>query len=180
MALSKWQASHWRSRYGLEFAQVAELLKLQDDGCAICAVPLNLEISKSCHIDHCHASKKIRGVLCSSCNRALGLFRDSVQVLENAVSYLKEDFPVLSVVAKSRRRRRRAVKHSSKYIGVSWSKARSLWTAQLRMGKTVRHLGAFVSEQTAALEYDRAARQAFGEEAQVNFRNIRVATDCTT
>lgn len=41
-------------------------------------------------VDHDHKTKKIRGLLCSHCNTALGLFRDNVQYLESAINYLKE------------------------------------------------------------------------------------------
>jgi hypothetical protein len=40
-------------------------------------------------VDHCHTTKKVRGLLCNHCNRAIGLFKESLQSLENAVQYLK-------------------------------------------------------------------------------------------
>lgn len=43
------------------------------------------------HVDHCHKTGNIRGILCSACNKALGLFRDSVGSLENAIEYLKDN-----------------------------------------------------------------------------------------
>jgi Autographiviridae endonuclease VII len=39
-------------------------------------------------IDHCHATSSYRGMLCSSCNRALGLFKDSPELLGKAIDYL--------------------------------------------------------------------------------------------
>lgn len=41
------------------------------------------------HVDHDHATGEIRGVLCSSCNHALGMVRDNVEVLAGLVTYLK-------------------------------------------------------------------------------------------
>jgi len=39
-------------------------------------------------VDHCHKTGKIRGVLCSNCNRALGLLNDDISVLSNLFEYL--------------------------------------------------------------------------------------------
>lgn len=53
---------------------------------------------KSCQIcgdglavatDHCHKTGKVRGRLCHNCNRAMGQFRDSVNLLEKAIAYLR-------------------------------------------------------------------------------------------
>lgn len=41
------------------------------------------------HIDHCHATGKIRGVLCSNCNMSIGGFKESISSLEKAIKYLK-------------------------------------------------------------------------------------------
>lgn len=54
----------------------------QRGGCAICR-----EKKRLC-VDHCHVSKKVRGLLCRECNIALGLLNDSVARLKRAVKYL--------------------------------------------------------------------------------------------
>jgi hypothetical protein len=41
-------------------------------------------------VDHCHASGSVRGLLCHNCNRALGLPKDSDEVLQRAISHLRE------------------------------------------------------------------------------------------
>jgi hypothetical protein len=42
------------------------------------------------NLNHCHKTKKIRGLLCTACNTALGLFKDDLKRLSNAINYLKE------------------------------------------------------------------------------------------
>lgn len=42
-------------------------------------------------IDHCHATGRIRGLLCHNCNRALGLLKDSEENLKRAIEYLKAE-----------------------------------------------------------------------------------------
>ena len=62
-------------------------------GCAICGTYLNESSSikrERGHIDHCHTTGKVRGVLCDLCNKGLGQFKDNIDNLENAIKYLKE------------------------------------------------------------------------------------------
>lgn len=56
-------------KYGLTVEQVAQMLKNQDHKCAICSATL-----QKYHIDHCHTTNKVRGILCISCNVRLGWF----------------------------------------------------------------------------------------------------------
>jgi hypothetical protein len=41
------------------------------------------------HQDHCHATTKLRGILCVRCNIGLGYFRDRTKLLRKAIKYLK-------------------------------------------------------------------------------------------
>jgi DNA-directed RNA polymerase subunit RPC12/RpoP len=73
-------------RRNMTLEQKEIILKSQSYKCAICKTtnpPRNIW-----HIDHCHRTKKNRGILCSNCNTGLGLFKDSVQNLSNALRYL--------------------------------------------------------------------------------------------
>jgi len=72
--------------YGITSAEFTELLRSQKSKCQICSVPL--VGGHQTHIDHDHKSKKIRGILCTNCNRGLGHFQDSILNLRNAIEYL--------------------------------------------------------------------------------------------
>ena len=75
-----------KRKYGLTEADVAAILDIQGDGCAICR---NKHPGRSgWQVDHNHKSKKVRGVLCSPCNLMLGLARDDKLILQQAVRYL--------------------------------------------------------------------------------------------
>ena len=65
--------------------------------------------------------------------------------------------------------RRSRKNSSSKYLGVNWDKQNSKWYAQIRIAGKVKYLGYFTDEIDAALAYDKAAREHFGEFANPNF-----------
>lgn len=77
-----------KKRYGITSAQYAEMLQEQGGMCAICGNPDALQ--RRLAVDHCHVTGKVRGLLCTECNLALGKFKDSQAVLSNAIKYLKE------------------------------------------------------------------------------------------
>lgn len=67
------------------------LLELkQNFKCAICEISFKEINSKDIHIDHCHITNKIRGLLCLNCNWMLGQSRDNVSILKNAINYLEK------------------------------------------------------------------------------------------
>ena len=97
-----------RSGYYKPNEKIRQQLKISDelyeelmknDSCQICGTPLidmnkdnrtkERHGNKKC-IDHCHETKKIRGVLCTRCNTGLGLFKDNVEVMRNAIQYLEQ------------------------------------------------------------------------------------------
>ena len=84
---SKWGA-YYKHKYGLSLEDRIGLLREQDNACAICRVPLNPHGTHT-HTDHCHTTGKIRGILCTNCNRGLGHFKDSIDNLKEAIKYLE-------------------------------------------------------------------------------------------
>jgi len=59
--------------------------------------------------------------------------------------------------------------HSSRFKGVLWDKERRKWRAEIVVDYKTHYLGRFADEKVAALSYDTAAREYFGEFACVNF-----------
>jgi hypothetical protein len=74
-----------KAAYNISFEQYEAMKVAQDFKCAICLKAL--EASQFC-IDHCHTTGKVRGLLCQTCNRGIGLLKDSTTVLVNAIKYL--------------------------------------------------------------------------------------------
>jgi len=72
------------NEYRLRPGDFEKLVQDQDGKCAICGDDLKFP-----HIDHCHATGKVRGILCSACNTGLGKLGDSVESLKRAVRYLE-------------------------------------------------------------------------------------------
>ena len=72
--------------YGMSQEDVAKMLGSQKSLCAIC----NDAIHEFYHIDHCHKSGAVRGLLCSRCNQGIGLFRESLDILQSAAKYLRD------------------------------------------------------------------------------------------
>lgn len=58
----------------------------QGGRCAICKQPSE----KSLHLDHCHETQRLRGLLCRDCNLGLGFFKDDPKRLQEAIDYLRQ------------------------------------------------------------------------------------------
>lgn len=79
-----------KRRYGISSEDVVALAEKQKGRCAICKRrPSKKSKFTRFHIDHCHKSRKVRGLLCGACNFGIGFFADDVQRLKAAIRYLK-------------------------------------------------------------------------------------------
>jgi len=70
--------------YGLSESDIAKMLCQQNKSCAICEV----DIESGYHIDHCHLTGKVRGLLCQKCNQAIGLLKENKKLFERASKYI--------------------------------------------------------------------------------------------
>jgi hypothetical protein len=78
-----------RKAHGIDHEAYSKMLLEQNNGCAICSGEANSK-DGFFHVDHDHASGKIRALLCHFCNTGLGSFRDSQDCLSKAIEYLRK------------------------------------------------------------------------------------------
>lgn len=82
----------------ITIAQYHEMLLKQNEVCAICFMPETRKLgigdkkgeAMRLVIDHCHETNKVRGLLCHSCNLAIGKFRDNTMTMYRAIRYIKQ------------------------------------------------------------------------------------------
>ena len=79
---------HYLRRYGITLSQYNKMFKKQSSICAICKTGTFSGPGERLHVDHCHSTGKIRGLLCNSCNMMLGRAKDNIDILESAIEYL--------------------------------------------------------------------------------------------
>lgn len=80
-----WRRQWLKKAYNLTIEQYDILLEAQNGRCAICrSLP---EKDRRLAVDHNHETGRVRGLLCSKCNRGLGLFQDDARLLEEARRY---------------------------------------------------------------------------------------------
>lgn len=78
-----------RQRNFLELSPYGYILEKQGGVCAICKKKCSS--GRALAIDHCHKTNKVRGLLCTRCNRGLGFFLDRPDLLVKASEYLKQN-----------------------------------------------------------------------------------------
>src|SRR3546814_8498245 len=91
MRISDWSSDVCTSdlrKYGITMSEFEAMLERQGRVCAICHGQPNGP-GKRFHVDHCHNSSKVRGLLCGKCNTAIGLLNDDPQLAESAAAYLR-------------------------------------------------------------------------------------------
>jgi hypothetical protein len=71
--------------YNISATGLLEMRAAQEGVCAICRRIL----TNSLHIDHCHESDQVRGLLCGKCNLGLGLYKNDPHLLRAAAAYLE-------------------------------------------------------------------------------------------
>jgi hypothetical protein len=81
---TKGKDTYHKYKYGLSKDEYQQLLDTQQNKCKLC----ELTLSKTPDVDHCHATGKIRGILCRRCNLLLGLVNDERKLLQRAIDYL--------------------------------------------------------------------------------------------
>ncbi len=76
------------SKYSITEQEFDQKLLEQCNCCGICKQ--EFKSKKEIKIDHCHRTNEFRGLLCHHCNVGIGHFKDSIQLLNNSIKYLKK------------------------------------------------------------------------------------------
>lgn len=81
--------------YGIDIPTYEDMFFSQNGACAICGCTENNTTGKRKNwnfaVDHNHNTGKVRGLLCNTCNRGLGMLGDTIERLEKALAYLKKN-----------------------------------------------------------------------------------------
>lgn len=84
-----------KRHFGIGIKEYKEMLEKQNNSCAICKQKETSTCKKGntmrMAVDHCHTTGKIRGILCSNCNKGIGSLKDSIDNLKNAIIYLTKE-----------------------------------------------------------------------------------------
>ena len=132
----KWQERKRLSETGFTKELEQRLMVIQKGLCAVCSRPLS-DFSDRVHADHCHVSKKPRGLLCRSCNQAEGMIRETgvcprefgnllAEYLENPPAGKVGMLPMLKVEIERKARWRSVIGHpdwipAQKYAERGWT-----------------------------------------------------------
>ena len=81
--------------YGITPEEYAAKKRRQKNRCALCRrrerqVHYHTKKRQTLSVDHNHKTNQVRGLLCSDCNRGLGLFREDPKLLIKAARYLRK------------------------------------------------------------------------------------------
>jgi hypothetical protein len=82
---TKYKKYKLNKHYGITPKQYDNMLTDQQGKCAVCG-----DIMTQPHVDHCHTTGKVRGLLCINCNQGLGKFKDDTNKLQHAIDYLNK------------------------------------------------------------------------------------------
>lgn len=83
------RSTQLKKQYGITLSDWEEMFAEQGGKCAVCGQVEGAERYANLAVDHCHVHGHVRGLLCNSCNRGLGMFRDDPETLEAAAAYLR-------------------------------------------------------------------------------------------
>lgn len=92
-AIKKYRKYALKRFYGMTLEDYDTLLLSQDGKCVGCKDTNPHSKSGNFHIDHSHLTGRVRGLMCSRCNTALGLMNEDLTILANLKLYLENNSP---------------------------------------------------------------------------------------
>jgi hypothetical protein len=95
--VKKWGENHpdrkrnskLKSKYGITLVEYDAIYLRQGGRCLGCGIHQD-DMPKALSIDHCHKTKKVRGLLCDKCNFIIGLADENATILQSLIKYLKD------------------------------------------------------------------------------------------
>jgi hypothetical protein len=94
----KVRASYLKTYYKLTWEDYLNLYEKQHGQCAICLTPIAALYQEGvnskkdvAHVDHCHETGRVRGLLCRYCNVGIGHLKDSALLCKLASKYLEKE-----------------------------------------------------------------------------------------
>ena len=87
--------NHLKRLYGITIDEYEQMVKNQDNKCAICKQPEKLidhrsKNLKNLAVDHCHKTSKVRGLLCCNCNKTFGFINENIETLTAMIEYARK------------------------------------------------------------------------------------------
>jgi len=80
----------YMKKYGISLGEYNDLLEKQGGKCAICGITREeCNTKRALPVDHDHETGEVRGILCDSCNRGIGLLKENPELLRKAAAYLE-------------------------------------------------------------------------------------------
>lgn len=83
------RSDNLKKHYGITVSKFDDMLTAQNNACAICGTTTPQGPGKIFHVDHCHKTQRIRGLLCHHCNCGIGNLKDSPEIIKAALQYLE-------------------------------------------------------------------------------------------
>ena len=93
--INTWQRRYYlKKRYGLTLEIYESMLKKQNEKCLICkkkeqSIDKRYNKQRNLAIDHDRLTGKVRGLLCTKCNTAIGSLDHNTKLLKSAIKYLE-------------------------------------------------------------------------------------------
>ena len=84
----KYRDSRLRTLFGITAKDYDDLFSKQRGCCAVCGVH-NDKLARNLAVDHDHKTDEVRGLLCATCNGALGVVNDDISLLKSLINYLE-------------------------------------------------------------------------------------------
>lgn len=78
-----------KRNYGITLEDYHKMKEAQNNCCAICGTSGD-KLRRTLLVDHNHTTGKVRDLLCDGCNHTIGHAKEDIEILKNAIKYIKK------------------------------------------------------------------------------------------